>query len=80
MSFQLAFCNLQHFHGHIGAMVCGALASSQQIFQHEAIFYGTQAVSQAAHMAGLDFPNQSINNLLLGFNSGSLLPVEAAVS
>ena len=34
--FQLAFGNLQHFHCHIGAMVCGALAGGQQVFQHEA--------------------------------------------
>ena len=36
VGFQLALCNLQHFHSYIGAVICGALAGGQQVFQHEA--------------------------------------------
>ena len=79
VGFQLAFSNLQHFHGHIGAMVCGTFAGSQQIFQHEAIFHGAQTVSQSADMAGFDFTDQRVNNLLLGFDLDGLAAVEAAI-
>ena len=28
--FQLALCNLQHFHSYIGAVICGTLAGGQR--------------------------------------------------
>ena len=67
---QLAFGNLQHFHSYIGAVVCGTLTSSQQILQYEAVFHGAKTITQSAHMTGLDLTNQSVNNLILGFNLG----------
>lgn len=42
VGFQLALGDLQHFHRHIGAVVCGALAGGQQIFQYKAVLYGAK--------------------------------------
>ena len=54
-------------------MIRGALAGGQQIFQHEAILYCTQPISQTAYVAGFDFTNQGIDDLLLRFDPGGLL-------
>ena len=80
VGFQLTFCYLQHFHGYIGAMVCGALTGGQQIIQHKTVLHGVKTITQTAHMAGLDLANQSVNDLLLGFDFDCQFPVKAAVS
>ena len=45
VGFQFSFRNLQHFHGYIGAMVCGSFTGSQQIFQHKTVLHGAEAIS-----------------------------------
>ena len=61
-------------------MICRTLKSGEQILQHEAVLHAAQAVPQAADVPGLDFPNQSVNDLLLGLHLPGQLPVKAAVS
>jgi len=49
VGFQLALADLQHFHSHIGAMVCGALTGGQQILQYETVLHSAKAIPQTAH-------------------------------